>query len=121
MEHTENLTADRLPIGTYHSKGLFLHLLEQKKYLLCIDESEVSTCRIAMLGSGRQLDFEPIREHEPLRGGADRIDKKNVKIRHLSRCNPPPFHQKLHNTFYFLEEGVLFLKKDLFVRFDNIH
>lgn len=54
-------------------------MLEQQTYLLRTDEPAVSTCRIAMLGSGRQPDFEPIREHETPRGGAERSDNKNEK------------------------------------------
>lgn len=37
MKHNDNLTADRLPIGTYHSGRPFLFLLEQKRYLLLAD------------------------------------------------------------------------------------
>lgn len=49
-----------LPIGTYHSRRPFLLLLEQKVYLHDRDDPDISTCRITMLYSGRQLDFEEI-------------------------------------------------------------
>ena len=37
MKRTENLTAERLLIGTDHSGRPFLLLLELKRYLLCAD------------------------------------------------------------------------------------
>jgi hypothetical protein len=71
MKHTENLTADRLPTVYYHSRRPFLLLLEQKRYLLRADKPTDSTCRITMLVSGQQLDFEQIREHKPPQDGVN--------------------------------------------------
>ena len=69
-------------------------MLEQKVDLRC-------TRRIAMVGSGQQLDFEPIREHKPPHGEAERSDNKKEK----RRANPPfiirivlPKTIKLHKT-----------------------
>jgi hypothetical protein len=56
------------------------------------DGHAVSTCKFVMLISGQQLDFEPIREHEPTLGGANRGDNKKEKNRAFSlyiKCHEP--------------------------------
>jgi hypothetical protein len=87
MKYTENLTADRLLIGTPIGRP-FLFLLEQKRYLLRADlgsdEPIVSTCRMAMPVRGQQLDFEPVRKHKPPHGGTNRSDNRKEGKRAFS-------------------------------------
>lgn len=61
------LTADRLPID-FVSQWEAVPFLER----LSSNKPTDSTCRIAMFVSGQPLDFEPIREHEPPHGGANK-------------------------------------------------
>ena len=84
MKHTENLTADRL-LTRYLPQWEVIPSLARTKAVPAAfrpssNEPAISICRIAMLVSGQLLDFEPIREHEPSRGGAIRSDNKKEKI-----------------------------------------
>ena len=67
MKHTENLTA--------------FSCYSKKWYLLRADP--VAT-NLPMLINGQELDFEPIREHEPQLWGANRSDIKKEKNRTFS-------------------------------------
>lgn len=75
--NTENLTAVRLLIGTYHSVRLFL-LLEQKRYLSLADLVMMNLQ--ILLVSGQQPDIQPIKEHNPSRVGAPPSKKEGITL-----------------------------------------